>query len=325
MQAIADTIDLDLDVVAECSSFYVREMLAHLGSRTAEQRFKAQVARLAPKLAAYMATIVGGEIRYYGMGEGEGLTCGCHCQDCHYDNSDSYWCATPCECEDDDVCGHYYICEWCSDGGDGYEESSTVEHNVSACGEEEPGAEITPSVDDWNVSDDMLTFLERYGNGNGNGRKDAWHGWHKWQRNGGDIVKMLDEASKMFTHDGMWGGSYGGEGWATIAKLTRDYYSGKVKPATFVDRVWSVEHNGGNAFDKGYGDAAYRLANVLQVQYRNEYDKLCAYVDHETRAMWQTRTRKTARVFDGYTVIAEFHADRDPAWLGVQATNEEVW
>lgn len=317
---LENAIDTQLDLVGECSTFYLREMLAHLGSPLARKRHADQVARLAPKLAAYLFAIVGGELRYLGSNgdEGAGLTCGCHCESCHWDDGQAVYRGMRCSCtENGDQCYHSY------NGHAGKRRDYNSEKSVGSCGYENPGDQEPVDFYAYKLSDEMLEFLEEYGVSSGNGRDAAWSGWWRWQRNGGSAVDMLNEAARLFD-EGDWGYGFGGEAWGTIAKLARDYYAGKVKPATFVDRVWSIEHNGGNAFDKMYGPQASELATVLEEQAADNYTVLCKHADNETATMWTSRGARKARTFYD-AVIPEFHGDRDDVWRGVQRTYEEVW
>lgn len=51
-------------------------------------------------------------------------------------------------------------------------------------------------------------------------------------------------------NDGQWGGSYGGQPWAKIARACINLLDGTFTPATFIDHAADLEHNGGNCFDK---------------------------------------------------------------------------
>lgn len=77
-------------------------------------------------------------------------------------------------------------------------------------------------------------------------RSDAWVEWHAIRAAGGTAV--LADAVVLFEDFGS--SSYGGSAWATIAKVLLARETGQISPATFVDRVWSLQHNGGSLFDK---------------------------------------------------------------------------
>lgn len=79
------------------------------------------------------------------------------------------------------------------------------------------------------------------------GRKDAWLEWHAIREEQG--TEALADAVDLFLDFNSNG--YGGEAWATIARVLLARLTGTISPATFVDRVFSLQHNGGSLFDKG--------------------------------------------------------------------------
>lgn len=80
------------------------------------------------------------------------------------------------------------------------------------------------------------------------GRESQWDYWYAMGECG-DRQALTSDCVDLFG-DGTWGGSYGGSKWATIAKTLRDRLSGKLDARTFVDRVFSLQHNGGSLLNK---------------------------------------------------------------------------
>ena len=64
----------------------------------------------------------------------------------------------------------------------------------------------------------------------------------------------------------------GGPNWALPAALTADYLQGNIQPSTYVDRLWSVQHNGGSLFNKVF--YTEELGHVLASQYNDSYPSL---------------------------------------------------
>ena len=87
-------------------------------------------------------------------------------------------------------------------------------------------------------------------------RPVAWRGWHAiWIRYG---IEAVDAAETMF-HTLSWGGScYGGSAWGRIAGTLAGYLKGTLRPKLFIDRVWSIQHNGGTLLNK----APHRLLGL---------------------------------------------------------------
>ena len=79
-------------------------------------------------------------------------------------------------------------------------------------------------------------------------RPVAWRGWHGvWVRHGVDAICAAEEMFRDFFERST---SYGGPAWSRIAKTLADYLKGVLRPKLFVDRVWSIQHNGGTLLNK---------------------------------------------------------------------------
>jgi hypothetical protein len=200
----------------------------------------------------------------------------CNADDCEHDCAASLWgpnstCSQDCEhsCGDgyDDCelqCGY---CDCCDCNGDA---------------DYEPPAALRPYLD---------------GTSRGN-RDDSWRKWDELMLTDQEIP-LLRAASEVFDEP-FWGGSgYGGESWKTPTDILISYRTGELTARSFIDRYWSVQHNGGSFFNKAYGDAD-SLMSVLRKQYANDYAALARYASGTVRDLWRDhqRAQKRAEVQD---------------------------
>src|SRR6266542_923599 len=78
----------------------------------------------------------------------------------------------------------------------------------------------------------------------------------------------------------------GGLKWATCAAVAGDYLSGTLSRTSFIDRCWTLEHNGGSAFNKIYLWASahrHHLRNVLDTQEQEPYSELVKWGSEEVQ------------------------------------------
>lgn len=108
-------------------------------------------------------------------------------------------------------------------------------------------------------------------------------------------LQFLADNSKVF-HNGHWTPGYGGKKWGTIADVVRDYWHGDIKPRTFLDRAWTLQHNNASVFDKLY--SINKLMRVLEIQAENDYETLVTYTEPYVANMF----RRMQRWVDVYTV-----------------------
>lgn len=82
----------------------------------------------------------------------------------------------------------------------------------------------------------------------GSSRSTAWSGWKRIFETVGP--EALTDAAALFRD--IKGESVGGELWAIAAETVRDYYrkDGKLPPHLFLDRLFTICHNGGSIFNK---------------------------------------------------------------------------
>jgi len=78
-------------------------------------------------------------------------------------------------------------------------------------------------------------------------RNVAWGEWKYLREQLG--LDILKDAAVMFEDMGGRNG-YGGEPWAAAARIVHGRLSGRIDPRTFVDRVFSMQHNGGSLLNK---------------------------------------------------------------------------
>lgn len=86
-------------------------------------------------------------------------------------------------------------------------------------------------------------------------RSDAWRQWRSIRTAGGPTI--LADAEALFLDFNST--AYGGEAWATIAKVLLARETNQIRPAMFIDRVFNLQHNGGSLFDK----ASWAYSNRL--------------------------------------------------------------
>jgi hypothetical protein len=131
----------------------------------------------------------------------------------------------------------------------------------------------------------------------------AWMAWTVVRRVLG--LRALELAADVFDTSG-WAENFGGDAWATVARLLRDHLRGRVNARVFVDRCFSLEHNTGSVFNKLYETEA--LAAVLETQYRDDYGTLVRHASDAVRRCWRLHEWRRRQV-------------HDPIWLGVQQTD----
>lgn len=274
-------INTELSLPQACADFYLLERLSFDGNRSAGFTLDKLERGLAKDFSRYLELAVGGEVRYAVTRTSEidpqQCTCGGKC---------AAFC-THCDC-----------CEGLHDCGDSYD----FKCMCSSC-TPEAKADIT----DLPISDGMTEYLEKWrkklsDDGEGS-RSSAWLMWSKLSEKY-DRVVMMDDAVTLFDR-ASWAEGFGGDAWGTVAKLVRDYYRGKVKPRTFVDQCWSLEHNGGCVFSKAYNHTNLtNLMIVLETQADNRYDDLARrWASSTTGHLW----RRTLRL--------KFMS-HDETWLG---------
>lgn len=77
----------------------------------------------------------------------------------------------------------------------------------------------------------------------------------------------VDAVERHFRHGG-WGGAYGGKKWADIAVVFQQYIDGTASAMLAADRAWTLVHNTGPIFNKGFYFKLHdgNLAQILNAQ-----------------------------------------------------------
>lgn len=65
------------------------------------------------------------------------------------------------------------------------------------------------------------------------------------------VGPWVDAVERHFRHGG-WGGAYGGKKWADIALVFQQYIDGDTSAMLAADRAWTLVHNTGPIFNKGF-------------------------------------------------------------------------
>lgn len=84
-----------------------------------------------------------------------------------------------------------------------------------------------------------------------NSRSKSWGAWLKMSEECGR-PQLLEDAIELFQTDAWPSSGYGGEAWANVARILQMRESNKLDARTFVDRVFSLQHNSGSVLDKVY-------------------------------------------------------------------------
>ncbi|NIT54881.1 MAG: hypothetical protein GWN00_01135 [Aliifodinibius sp.] len=80
-------------------------------------------------------------------------------------------------------------------------------------------------------------------------------------------VIPLVAAVKFFFDNGKWSKGYGGKAWGRVTKCLLMFLQGDITFEMMVDTVWTLAHNNGPIFNKGYGYYKVKhLITVLDIQ-----------------------------------------------------------
>ena len=81
------------------------------------------------------------------------------------------------------------------------------------------------------------------------------------------LGQYITAVSKVF-HNGSFHGGYGGPAWGRIADALKKLVLGDISPLTFIDTAWTLAHNNGPMFNKGFlfGMSGKKIIKVLDIQ-----------------------------------------------------------
>lgn len=302
-----------LNIHQVMADYYLLERLVADGSRSAREAQRKLESWAAPRLMRYLAAICGGEMRHAGgAGDGcEGYECSqmddpylCEC--CGYYEDENHapscsYCGFPedddmhmeCECEEEEGCS----CDYDHDYEEAYWCDCFCPTRLCYMCESAQNGDIRidglhSTLEDWVLSES---------GGSEGSRGDSWGSFlHFHDKYGAKALKWLSDG---FEEDG-WPGGYGGEAWAFIARVAYEYQTGKMSAHAFMDRCWTLHHNGGNVFDKMYD--SYTLDRLLMFQAQDKYGPLARVASPDVKDLWVIRPY----------VLSEA-IDRDPVWLGL--------
>ncbi len=139
-------------------------------------------------------------------------------------------------------------------------------------------------------------------------RSSAWGEWLKLVAEHGSTILL--EASDAFNKY-EWRQGYGGLSWGTAAQFVYEYHKGMIPKRSFIDRCWTLQHNGGCIFNKFYLDIR-SLTKVLETQATaTNYTKtLVPYASPYVRGLWADSERLQIREADQerlFTRLARSH------------------
>lgn len=78
-------------------------------------------------------------------------------------------------------------------------------------------------------------------------------------------AELFKDAAEVF-YDGSWSAGYGGEAWRDCAMTFYHYYAGNLSAKQFVDRCFSLQHNGGSFLNKmGWASGNFGLTAMEQI------------------------------------------------------------
>ena len=161
------------------------------------------------------------------------------------------------------------------------------------------GMGIYPALQEW-----IYENFER-----GGGRSASWRAWFDFHTEHGNIVLRWLELGFTEVH---WPDGFGGDKWGFIARVAYEYATGEMSAHAFMDRCWTLHHNGGNIFDKMYND--FQINRMLRWQAEDQYARLIRHASPLVRDLWIVRPY----------ILAEA-TDRDPVWLGVNVPTGVEW
>lgn len=276
----------DLYLPRVCSDFYLLEMATAIvpggPAAAAFERFEREIS---PAVAQVLEYAIASELKYAhrlsGGGKAYKLGNGVDCPNCF---------------------GEYYL-EYASeyswlgiDRGDGALYCPGCETQFKD-GEtyDSRGVQYTKSVHTYFEHEAVFGFEE------------AWE--KAWTKHKG---ALLGGAAKAF-NEGRWASGFGGKKWGTIAEVLRDYHFGVIKPRTFLDRAWTLQHNNASVFDKVYFDDIKRLMKVLEIQARHDYQTLATQWASPQVASLYRRMLSWERV---YARDEGSGVRRVPEWIG---------
>lgn len=131
------------------------------------------------------------------------------------------------------------------------------------------------------------------------------------------------EAIEWTFRNGKFGGGFGGKPWANITSVLRRYVSGEFTAEMMLDTAFTLAHNNGTMFNKGYGWSVPNkstLLTILDIQASGQIPQLCADiqtgavphapgVDSEILKLYDKLAAILGEDFKGYVDWVKVEAD----------------
>lgn len=330
------TIRTDVPLAVRCADFYILESLYNEGRRIArpngdggyfyersapmdsrlelrqieaEKRFHSYIDDMYEEFRTYLYVAAAGELSYihnpdgrdyelefdycpeHNDEPGEWSDCGndydhgCDCEPDEDGDTDCEWIDGSCEC---------CLCE---------RKNYSEPDDMYYCDCNAPSWS-SPSIFPKELVDWLQTFK-----GYGFNMED----WVEW------AVDRGEQAAKwcaLAFDDGNWTSGYGGTAWGLPYHMLADAEAGRMSRVTFIDRLWSIQHNGGSIFDKSYDVSAgyydgwsrwvpnpHSLMRILEAQAADDYDTLSSV--GTMGSLWRETKRLARKVVPSRDYFAE--------------------
>jgi hypothetical protein len=130
--------------------------------------------------------------------------------------------------------------------------------------------------------DQILSRVQKSGD---NGRVGAWQEWRLIRDEYG--LQALQVAEDCFTKMG-WSGAYGGKKWGTAAQILRFYLEDNITATTFIDTVWSLQHNCNYILDKVW-KVPSELKFILDCKVEDKIAPITKYCTKEVKELWESK------------------------------------
>lgn len=127
-------------------------------------------------------------------------------------------------------------------------------------------------------------------------RGKMWSAWYELRQEHG--IALLQVAEDVYTK-AKWGHSFGGQSWGKLVTALLRYYNKGYIPKgfkdewvndfMFVDMIWSMQHNGGNALNKVWVVPG-TLTNILDYKFTGHIKFLVKYASTGVQTLWGEKT-----------------------------------
>jgi hypothetical protein len=162
--------------------------------------------------------------------------------------------------------------------------------NKSCCEKCKSG--MVPKIDDFPVA--VRPFFRRVKLGKKahstqeGSRTGSWLEWIDYRKKTKVGKSLASIQGLVDVFDMPWSSGYGGDSWRTCAEVLRDFYAGILSPRLFIDRCWTLEHNGGNVFNKVYTTSGLKTTLNEQAAYPYNHPShgILKYCSRGVQSLW---------------------------------------